>query len=389
MGGMSAAIVQHIRRSPAPKLALARAAADAVLPAAEMDAAWSAITRWTGYAPTPLHALPDAAHYGVGAIHYKDEAPRFGLNSFKALGGAYALERLLAEHVRGGGSAADYTVATATDGNHGKSVAWGAQRAGCRAKIFVHREVSDARINAIAMHGAEVIRIDGDYDDSVRECKAQADAHGWQIISDTSWAGYTAPPQLVMAGYTVLMRETLQQLDAMGNARPTHVIMQAGVGALAAALCAALLPAVDALPRIVIVETAYADCLLQSAAADKMTSTPIRQETIMAGLSCGEPSLLAWQVLAAAASDFVSINDDGVGEALRALAAHDIVAGECSAAGLAVLAAARDGGRDAGLYRDLGLGRESVVLMFGSEGATDADAVRRLLHGDDGGGGDA
>lgn len=330
-----------------------------------MQQAWDAISHWQDYAATPLHRCTALAQQlGVRQLFYKDEAPRFGLNSFKALGGAYALQQLLAAHLAGGGTAATFTAATATDGNHGRSVAWGAQRANCAAKIFVHAQVSDTHIARIAQYGAEVIRVNGDYDDSVRVCREQADKHNWQIISDTSWEGYTEVPRQVMAGYTVLMRETLQQL---ATTRPTHILLQAGVGAFAAAMVAAYLADahLHALPRIVIVETAFADCLRQSAATARLTAAPIVQETAMAGLSCGEPSLLAWEVLAAAASDFVSINDDGIGAAQAALARAGIRAGECSTAGLAVLADTQ-----AAMRRALALDENAVVLLFGTEGET-------------------
>ena len=357
-------IIHHHKHQSAGPLT-ARTAAHAVLPPSVMQAAWDAITNWEGYTPTPLHHLQDSAQRRkLGAIYYKDEAPRFGLNSFKALGGAYALAQLLHAHCAGGGTPGTFTAATATDGNHGRSVAWGAQRAGCAAKIFVHKEVSDAHCNNIARYGAEVIRISGDYDDSVRICREQAEAHNWQIISDTSWEGYTEVPRQVMAGYTVLMREALHQL---GGVRPTHIILQAGVGAFAAAMIAAYLagtPA-DTLPRILIVETAHADCLYRSAVAQQITAAPIAQETEMAGLSCGEPSLLAWQVLAAAATDFLSISDDGIAAAKAELAAAGIQAGECSTAGLAVLADGDDAQRDA-----LGITDDSIVLIFGTEGPT-------------------
>lgn len=333
-----------------------------------MEAAYDAISQWPGYAATPLHRL-SAAGCGAGSLYYKDEAARFGLESFKALGGAYAVECLLARHIAGGGTAEQFTAATATDGNHGRSVAWGAQRAGCRAKIFVHRAVSDERVSAIAQYGADIVRVDGNYDDSVHACSEQAQRHGWHIISDTSWPGYTDTPRLVMAGYTVLMRETLQQL---AGATPTHIVLQAGVGAFAAAMIAAWLPAAAALPRIAVVESEHADCLLQSAAAGRIVNTPIAQETVMAGLSCGEPSLLAWQILSAAASDFIAISDTPIAAAMRRLADGGIVAGECAAAGLALLS-------DRAARAALDIGEHSTVLMFGSEGATDRDSYRRLL----------
>ena len=367
-------ILRHIARQP--NFSDAQAASITTLPKTAMDDAYSRICQWQGYTPTPLYSLADSAQqYGINALYYKDEAPRFGLESFKALGGAYAIDCLLEQHLATGGNKADFTAASATDGNHGRSIAWGAQRAGCCAKIFVHRSVSEERIAAIAQYGADVIRIDGNYDDSVRACSEQSAANNWRVISDTSWQGYTDTPRLVMAGYTVLLRETLEQIKQLNGSAPTHVILQAGVGAFAAAMVAALLQHSDTLPRIIIAETAYADCLLQSAAADRIVHTPIEQETVMAGLSCGEPSLLAWQILAAAASDFVAISDSPIGGMMRTLADAKIIAGECAAAGLAVVAATQDSH-----WREtLGLTEQSSVLLFGSEGATDKENYQRLI----------
>ena len=364
---MTQIITRHLRRNP--DLTAARAAAEATLPATLSATAYRAIAAWPGYCPTPLERLTAAEQqYHCGGIYYKDESVRFGLESFKALGGAYALQHLLQEHIAAGSKAETFVVATATDGNHGRSVAWGAQQAGCRAKIYVHREVSDDRISAIAAYGADMIRVDGNYDDSVEACREEAARNNWTVISDTSWEGYTDIPRLVMAGYTTLMYETLEQLN---DTLPTHVLLQAGVGAMAAALVATLLPAVTELPRIIIVESEYADCLLQSAEADAMRSTVIREETVMAGLSCGVPSLLAWQILSAAASDFVAIRDEPIGNMMRQLAAAGITGGECAAAGLAVLAAAEQ--REA-----LGLDSDSRVLLIGSEGVTDKVSYQKL-----------
>lgn len=338
-----------------------------------MEAACDTIRRWKGYAPTPLYSLAVCAeHYQVGSLMYKDEGPRFGLDSFKALGGAYAIECLLARQALSDQGRADFTVATATDGNHGRSVAWGAQRAGCRAKIFVHRHVSEQRIAAIARYGAEVIRVDGNYDDSVHACSEQAAQHNWHIVSDTSWPGYTDTPRQVMAGYTVIMREIMQQADGEPF---THLILPAGVGALAAAISAAFVQYNNYLPRIIIVESEHCDCLRQSIAADRVISLNIGKETIMAGLSCGEPSLLAWEILSAVASDFVAISDDSIAAMMRLLAKNGIVGGECAVAGLALLTAAAT---DHHWCNALDLTADSHILLLGSEGASDAGQYHYL-----------
>ena len=201
------------------------------------------------HAETPLHALPAlAAELGLGAIHVKDEGLRLGLGSFKALGGSYAVIRLVLEEAsrqlgrlvdvadlhdpKVKAIAARMTVACATDGNHGRSVAQGARLVGARAVIFVHSGVSRARTSAIARFGADVKRVEGNYDDSVVEATRIAGEHGWLVVSDTSWPGYERIPGLVMQGYTALIREALRQLPAP----PSHVFVQAGVGGIAAAV---------------------------------------------------------------------------------------------------------------------------------------------------------
>ncbi|MDM5147124.1 diaminopropionate ammonia-lyase [Candidatus Persebacteraceae bacterium Df01] len=351
---------------------------NSILSDAQMDEAYATICQWENYHPTPLCALDNtAAQFGLRKVYYKDESLRFDLSSFKALGGAYAVEKLVQQHRQTGGT--DYTVTTATDGNHGRSVAWGAARAGCKAKIFVHRHVSKERTAAIAAYGAEIIRTDGNYDDSVNECARFAADNDWQIVSDTSWEGYTAVPTLIMAGYSVLVRELLEQLDAQ---KPTHVIVPAGVGGLLAAVAACLARFVQPFPRLIAVESVYADCLLQSAKNRALTTVDIQQETLMAGLSCGCPSLLAWEIAAATTSDFISIDDAAIGTTMRRLAAGDygtpLVGGECSAGGLTALQAMSQLSWDE--KREFALNEDSVVLLFGTEGITDESAYRQLTQ---------
>ena len=241
-------------------------AAHRVLSPADFDTAEAEITAWEGYAPTPLHALDAlAARIGVAQVLYKDEGPRFGLESFKALGGAYAALRVLQRElerrldravaladIRAGHHAedcADITLVSATDGNHGRSLAWGCQRFGAPCRIYIHVEVSEARAAAMRAYGAEVIRIDGDYDASVELARSEAEAQGWFVVSDTSWPGYTEPPRDVMAGYGVMTREICRALDTP----PTHLFVQGGVGGLAAGVIAAMVQHWgDAAPRMIV-----------------------------------------------------------------------------------------------------------------------------------------
>jgi len=353
------------------------------------------IRQWAGYAETPLHSLTAlASALGVAGIHYKDEGPRFGLGSFKALGGAYAALRILqreltarlgrdvtADEIRNGALAAEaakITLVSATDGNHGRSLAWGAQMFGAPCRIYIHKEVSQGRADAMAAYGAHITRIDGDYDASVALARRDADANGWFVVSDTSWPGYSQPPRDVMAGYGVMVREIT---DTMAKP-PSHVFLQAGVGGLAAAVAAALVQHWgDAAPRVVVVEPDRAACLIASARAGKATGVAIADETIMAGLSCGEPSEMAWSILHETARDYLAMPDSLVGPTVRLLArplAGDpaIAAGESAVAGLAALIAVM---QDAAMAKAMGLDAASEVLLIGSEGVTDPEIIAQIM----------
>jgi diaminopropionate ammonia-lyase len=337
-------------------------------------AARDAIAAWPGYAPTKLRELPELARaLGIGRLLYKDEGGRFGLGSFKALGGAYAVARLAAA-----ASAGALTVATATDGNHGRAVAWGAQRAGARAVVYVHEKVSRGRCEAIRRYGAEIVRVPGSYDDSVRRCAADAARNGWTVVADTAWEGYAEIPREVMHGYGVIADETAA---ALGEARPTHLFVQAGVGALAAALRARFAQLWgEAAPRMIVVEPAAADACYRSAEAGRATPARGALETVMAGLSCGEVSPLAWPILAGA-EDFIAIEDSWAVEAMRILASGrhgdpPFAAGETGVAGLAALLATTTSPE---LRRALRLGPRASVLVIGSEGPTDPEIYERLV----------
>ena len=209
---------------------------DRVLSNAQMQTAQSVIAAWPGYQPTQLIDLDLAAKAcGVKSVLFKDESTRFGLQSFKALGGAYAIADVLDSHIKQGGKPEDFTAATATDGNHGRSVAWGAQQAGCNAKIYIHAHVSTAREDAMKAYGADVIRVDGNYEASLAACKSDAEKHGWQLVSDTSWEGYLDVPRQVLAGYSIISAEVM---DQMGDQRPTHAFLPVGVGGLASGIVA-------------------------------------------------------------------------------------------------------------------------------------------------------
>ena len=352
------------------------------------------ITSWQGYERTPLRRLTGlAAAVGVAEIAYKDESTRFGLGSFKALGGAYAVFKLLRRRIEQrktitvtsadltSGCFADITknvtVTCATDGNHGRSVAWGARLFGCRCIIYVHATVSEGRCRAIAQYGAEVRRVAGNYDDAVRRAATDAAVHGWAVVSDTSYAGYTDVPRDVMQGYGVMVDETLAQ-----SADPTHVFVQGGVGGLAATVCSFFWERLGtARPRFIVVEPDKADCLYRSAVAGEPMAVKGELDTIMAGLACGEVSILAWRILQVGADAFMTVGDDAAIDCMRLLAEsrcgdQPIVAGESAVAGLAGFLLAN---ADANLCDCLALDRNSRILLFGTEGATDPDVYARLV----------
>lgn len=355
------------------------------------------ITRWPAYRQTPLVALPGLAQQiSIANILFKDEGARFNLGSFKALGGAYAVLRLLQKEMAKTGIAVPsgrdiasgkckqavprITVTCATDGNHGKSVAWGAQKFGCHCVIFVHAGVSAARRDAIASYGAKVRVVDGTYDEAVRFASAEALRRGWHVVSDTSYGGYQDIPRDVMQGYALIAQEICDQLQP--EVFPTHIFVQGGVGGLAAAICAYFWERFGAgAPSVIVCEPDRANCLQLSAKAGRPVTVHGALDTIMAGLACGEVSLLAWQILASGADAFASITDDAAARTMCVLAKPPfgdlpIVAGESAVAGLASLLLIGD---DAACRHAIGLDADSVALVIGTEGATDPAMYRRIV----------
>jgi diaminopropionate ammonia-lyase len=362
-----------------------------LLPDAGFKRAKAEITSWPDYAPTPLVDLPAIARdAGVAVARLKDEAARFGLGSFKALGGAYAVARLLcAELARRGvadhatsqdlvagtyaGATRRITVTCATDGNHGRSVAWGAQRFGCPCVIFVHAGVSAGRVAALQRYGAEVRRVPGVYDDALHEAARVAAAEHWFVVSDTSWEGYTEVPVDVMQGYRLMADEAADQWQ---GALPTHVFIQGGVGGVAAAVSVQMRARYAPPPELIVAEPDRAACILASAELGQLASIPGDLDTIMAGLACGEPSLLAWRELERGAAAFMAVPDEAAIDCMRLLARQGIIAGESAVAGLAALLLAA---ADPAARETLGLTKASRVLLFSTEGATDPEVYRRLI----------
>ena len=345
---------------------------------------------------TPLYDLPDAAaRCQVGRLCLKDESVRSPLGSFKALGAPIALVRQIlrlhpdfepaailtgryAEALRG------YTVISATDGNHGRGLAAAAQDAGCRCVIVLHAHVSPEREQAIAAYGADIVRIAGNYDESVQEAARLAAAHGWQVIADTSYDGYEDIPRDVMQGYGAIAEEIVEQTSAQrGRAGAfTHVFLQGGVGGMAAGLASYFWEYHGAQrPCVISVEPAQADCLLQSAIQGRPAKATGTVDSVMAGLACGETSPLAWRFLQPCVDVFMTIEDEQAIEAMRTLAQGSerdtpIVVGESGVAGLAALEWLRS---DPQRSEQVGLTAESRVLIISTEGATAPREYTRLV----------
>lgn len=374
------------------------AAERAIMDLGAFARAHAEIASWPAHAPTPLVALPGLARrLGLGAVAIKDEGGRFGLGSFKALGGAHAVRRLIATRLAAAGVSEavttgdlragrwaeftrDLVFATATDGNHGRSVAWGAAMFGARSVVFIHENVSAEREAAIAALGAQMRRTPGDYDASVRIAAQEAERNGWIIVADSSVGIGPEAPRLVMQGYGVIMAE----IEAQGPA-PTHVLVPAGVGGLAAAVAAHLWEKHGAAgPRLIVVEPIRADCVFRSIALGAIAPALAESDTFMACLAAGEVSPLAWPFLRAAVDDVIALPDEAAAEAMRLLAAGAdgdpaIVAGESGAATTAALVAAA---ADPALRAALGLDADSRVIAICTEGATDP-AVWRATVGRD------
>jgi diaminopropionate ammonia-lyase len=337
-----------------------------------------------GYAPTPLHSLPAAARaLDLGTLLVKDESRRFGIKAFKALGASWALTSLVEER-RAAGEAPLRTVASATDGNHGRAVAWAARRLGLEAVIFIPAHAAPARLEAIRGEGARVVPVEGTYDDTVARAAAESARNGWQVIADTGYEGYLDIPRRVAEGYSTLFQETDAQIEDRFLPQPDLVMLQGGVGALAAA-------AVDhyrqrrAPPKLVVVEPVESDCLLESILSPngQPRAGRGRQDSIMAGLNCGLPSLAAWPTLRRGIDLFISIEDRFAEEAVRLLWGGEeesfVEAGESGAAGVAGLLALARAPEFSEVRQRLGLGPSACVLALNTEGATDPAGIRAIL----------
>jgi diaminopropionate ammonia-lyase len=345
--------------------------------------------RLPGYSPTPLvRADTIAKHLGVGSLWVKDESHRIGLPSFKIMGASWATYKAIEERLGDLGEWNDVedlkarlsnhrplALAAATDGNHGRAVARMASMLGLQARIFVPAGTSPARIEAIESEGASCIVVEGSYDDAVGR-SAQEASDSCLVISDTSWPGYERVPQWVIEGYSTIFTEVDDQLE--GDA-PDVVVIQVGVGALGAAAVQHF-RARDKTPcRLVAVEPDSAACLLASVEAGRLVTVPGPHQSMMAGLNCGTPSLVAWPFTSRGFDCYVAIGDSAAAEGMRLLADEGIIAGETGAAGLGALIELLAASSTGDAVSRLELDHETSVLLISTEGATDPESYERIV----------
>ena len=339
----------------------------------DIDEAYLSISNWENYSPTPLIELNKLSkELNLNKIFYKDESKRFNLKSFKALGGAYAVEKITKGNK-------NIVVATATAGNHGRSVAWGARRLGLKCKIFISEYVSDARGQAMAELGADVIKVKGNYENSLIECIKQSTENNWQIVQDVAWKNYTIVPKYTMAGYTVMMKEIIDQID---QNKISHIILQAGVGGMAGAMIAGIARYLENVPITLIVEPDSAACVMESIKSGKIEKIDIKKESLMGGMSCGEVSLVPWEILKNSVKFCISLPDDDIAKTMKFLgncsfSEDKIIAGENSAPGVISLITSCENDK---IKEKLKLNSNSNILVIGCEGDTDKEIYQKLIN---------
>ena len=357
-----------------------------------------------GYAPTPLVTLDALARkLGVERVWIKDESKRFGLNAFKALGGSYAmgvylaqklgepLEKLSFEQLcspQARRAIGEVTFVTATDGNHGRGVAWSARLLGQKAVVYMPKGSAQERLENIRAQGAQAEITPYNYDGAVRLADKMGRENGWVLVQDTAWPGYEEIPAHIMQGYTTLAREIAGQLRDMGEEKPTHLFLQAGVGSFAGAALGYFTALWgEERPVTAIVEPDQANCVFRSAKADdgKLRFVTGDMNSMMAGLCCGEPCTVSWEILNAYADAFLSCGDGYAARGMRLLGRPEgedsvVISGESGAVTAGVLEAILTEERLSGLRQGLGLNESSRVLLVSTEGDTDQANYRRILE---------
>ena len=355
------------------------------------------------YIPTPLTELSSLAReWKLGQILVKDESKRFGLNAFKVTGGIYAIaseicqrtgmnvetvtfEKLKSKEIKD--QLGDLVFVTATDGNHGKGVAWAARELGQKSVIFMPKGSSEFRLKSIQKEGAEASITDLNYDDAVRHAKAYADAHNGIVIQDTAWKGYETVPVWIMQGYAVIADEINTELNARNQLPPTHLFLQAGVGSFASAILGYMVETWKTeRPATIILEPDQADCYYQTALINdgKPHAVTGDMNTIMAGLACGEPNPISWEIIRKYAHGFVSCPDYLAARGMRILAAPlpgdiPIVSGESGAIGIGFLSELMTNPEFVPLRSKLGINETSRILVISTEGNTDPEAYRNIV----------
>jgi len=354
-----------------------------------------------GYEQTPLYELKNLSELlGVGSIYVKDESGRFGLNAFKGLGVSYAMAEYFAgklnidlddftfDELLGKVSDSPTVIfSTATDGNHGKGVAWASELFHQEGRVYMPEGTAKSRLDAVLEYGAEGIITEMNYDETVEHVQEISRENGWVHIQDTAWEGYTELPMYIMQGYTTIIAELERQLQGENPGEVTHVILQAGVGSFAGAMAAAIYNLTGGRsPRIIVVEPQKADCLHQSAKSED--GSPVRVhgslDSMMAGLSCGAPSPAGWEILKSVADGFASCDDSVSATGMRVLgnpAGEDkkVISGESGAVPLGFLYEVMTNEEYGCLKEQLGLGADSKVLTISTEGDTDPDNYRRVV----------
>ncbi|WP_455544338.1 diaminopropionate ammonia-lyase [Intestinibacter sp.] len=358
-----------------------------------------------GYKKTPLVKLDNlSSKLGVKNIFVKDESYRYGLNAFKGLGGLYAIFRIVCDKLNLDHTSTtfedlqkqdikeklkDMVFVTATNGNHGKGVAWAANKLGCSSIVFMPKGSVVARAKAIENMGNSTVTItDLNYDDAVRKASSLADEKGWYLVQDTAWDGYEDIPNFISQGYTIMAKEALDELEKLGIEKPTHLFLQAGVGSMAGSVLGYMVNRFNKNPPITtIVEPATVACIYKSAKSDDSKPHAVTGDlqTIMAGLNCGEPNTATWPILRDYASFYAACPDYVTAKGMRILAspiADDtkVISGESGAVGLGLLSMLMEQDEFEDIRRDMGLNKDSVVLIFSTEGNTDPKGYDEIIY---------
>lgn len=353
------------------------------------------------YSITPLHELKNLSNYlGIKSLFLKDESYRFGLNAFKVLGGSYAIGKYLAnrlgvdmkdisfEYLKSNYAKeklGEITFVTATDGNHGRGVAWAANQLGQKSVVYMPKGSSEIRLENIRKEGAEATIIDGNYDDAVRLSDDMSKKHGWVVVQDTAWEGYEDIPTWIMQGYGTIIHEAIEQLNRYGEKKPTHVFLQAGVGSFAGSILGYLVSKFkEDRPITVIVEPDKANCLYNSSIKGEIENVTGDMNTIMAGLACGEPNTISWELIRDYADGYFSCPDYVSAKGMRILASPlkgdpQVISGESGAVGVGVISLLMQRDEYKDLREKLNLNEDSIVLIISTEGDTDPKKYRDIV----------